>query len=574
VARRISLPPAPTETVPLASDTAQALRLIARRTWRFFETFVGPEDHALPPDNLQEEPRPVVAHRTSPTNLGLYLLSIVAARDFGWLGLLDAVGRLEETLATMGELERFQGHFYNWYDTREVRFLEPRYISTVDSGNLAGHLLVLAEACRQLAERPLFDSQVLLGIGDAVALIRESAPASAGQRTQAVTRRQLDEALAAVSAALETPPTRPTTPLQWAARLDEIAEGLHAVVDVAQALAAEQQEGSDAAAWAEVLAWAELAQACVASHAQDVDALLPWARLAGPGSLGHHFAAVPALAALPDACALAVQDRAPGEARDDDLAAALERCAGAAGTLLRRLAELARVAVELFTEMEFGFLFDPARKLFSIGYRVAEGELDASFYDLLASEARLASFIAIAKGEVPAGHWFQLGRPLTPVYRGSALISWSGSMFEYLMPALVMRSPAHSLLDQTCRLVVRRQIRYGAKRGVPWGVSESAFNGRDLELTYQYSNFGVPGLGLKRGLSEDLVVAPYATALAAMFEPEEARRNFARLERAGGRSRYGFYEAIDYTSARLPDEQDLAVVRAYMAHHQGMTLVA
>src|ERR1700726_185071 len=177
------------------------------------------------------------------------------------------------------------------------------------------------------------------------------------------------------------------------------------------------------------------------------------------------------------------------------------------------------MASELFAGMDFGFLYNPARKLFSIGYRVDDGELDPSYFDLLASEARLASFVAIAKGDAPVAHWFQLGRSLTPVDRGAALISWSGSMSEYLMPALVMRSPARSLLDQTCRLVVRRQVQYGAERGVPWGVSESAFNARDREFTYQYSNFGVPGLGLKRGLSEDLVVAPYATALAAMFEP-------------------------------------------------------
>jgi cyclic beta-1,2-glucan synthetase len=224
--------------------------------------------------------------------------------------------------------------------------------------------------------------------------------------------------------------------------------------------------------------------------------------------------------------------------------------------------------------MDMSFLYDPARKLFSIGYRVADGELDKSYYDLLASEARLASFIAIAKGDAPAAHWFQLGRPLTPVDRGAALISWSGSMFEYLMPALVMRSPAHSLLDQTCRLVVRRQIQYGAERRVPWGVSESAFNARDLELTYQYSNFGVPGLGLKRGLSEDVVVAPYATALAAMLEPRAAIRNFAHLARAGAAGRFGFYESIDYTASRLPEGKELAVVYAYMAHHQGMALLS
>ena len=183
----------------------------------------------------------------------------------------------------------------------------------------------------------------------------------------------------------------------------------------------------------------------------------------------------------------------------------------------------------MFDAMKFDFLFDPARQLLSIGYRVADGSLDPNCYDLLASEARLASFVAIAKGDVPARHWFRLGRALTPVDRGSALISWSGSMFEYLMPSLVMRAPAGSLLEQTNRLVVRRQIKYGAELGVPWGISESAYNARDLELTYQYSNFGVPGLGLKRGLSENAVIAPYATALAAMVDAEAAAQNFSRL---------------------------------------------
>ena len=224
--------------------------------------------------------------------------------------------------------------------------------------------------------------------------------------------------------------------------------------------------------------------------------------------------------------------------------------------------------------MEFGFLFDSGRQLLSIGYRVADGELDPSCYDLLASEARLASFVAIAKGDVPVRHWFRLGRALTPVDHGSALISWSGSMFEYLMPSLVMRAPAGSLLEQTSRFIVRRQMKYGAKLRVPWGVSESAYNARDIELTYQYSNFGVPGLGLKRGLSEDAVIAPYATALAAMVDPQAAARNFERLAAAGGRGRYGWYESLDYTPSRLPEGDPVAIVRAYMAHHQGMTLIS
>src|SRR5208283_5928004 len=253
---------------------------------------------------------------------------------------------------------------------------------------------------------------------------------------------------------------------------------------------------------------------------------------------------------------------------------AFERSAKAAGALDHRLTELKRVTGRMFAAMEFGFLFDPSRQLLAIGYRVAEGSLDPNCYDLLASEARLASFVAIAKGDVPARHWFRLRRDLTPVDRGSALISWSGSMFEYLMPSLVMRASDESMLSQSNRLVVRRQMKYGAELGVPWGVSESAYNARDLELTYQYSNFGVPGLGLKRGLSENIVVAPYATALASMVNPVAAVRNFAALAKAGAGGQFGWYEALDYTPGRIPEGRSAAVVRAYMAHHQGMSVVA
>ena len=261
-------------------------------------------------------------------------------------------------------------------------------------------------------------------------------------------------------------------------------------------------------------------------------------------------------------------------ARVDALAQALRQSAKDSAALSRRLSAITQKAEDMFQAMDFSFLFDHTRKQFSIGYRVADSTLDPNCYDLLASEARLTSFIAIAKGDVPSSHWFRLGRPLTPVGRGSALISWSGSMFEYLMPALMMISPTGSLLNQTYELVVRRQIDYGKERGVPWGISESAYNARDLDFTYQYSAFGVPGLGLKRGLSEDLVIAPYATALAAMIDPNAATQNLARLAEAGGKGTYGFYEALDYTSERVPEGKDNAVVRAYLAHHQGMSLVA
>ena len=572
--------------------------MTARRTWRFFETFVGPEDHALPPDNFQEEPQPVVAHRTSPTNLGLYLLSIIAAHDFGWLGTLAAVERLEATLGTMTGLARFRGHFYNWYDTRDLRPLDPLYVSSVDSGNLAGHLIALGQACQDILDRPLLGPQVLSGIADAVLLVRASAHAIADdRRSHIVTRTHLDEALDALTAALSPVPE---TPGDWALRLTELEAHAHTVVDMARTLTAERGDRADT----EVLAWAEAVQADIASHARDLDMAFPWARLVcgdalsygapppeqalGWTALAPCFAALPTLADTPERCETAIRAlttlrtrlategavRSDALAHIDTLVESLTRAAAASGALVRRLATLAQLTQTMFDAMEFGFLFDPTRQLFSIGYRVTDNSLDPGYYDLLASEARLTSFIAIAKGDVPASHWFKLGRALTPVGWGSALVSWSGSMFEYLMPALVMRSPAGSLLDQTCHLIVRRQRQYGAERGVPWGISESAYNARDLELTYQYTNFGVPGLGLKRGLSDDVVVAPYATALAAMIAPRAAAQNVARLTEAGASGQYGLYEALDYTATRLPQDTRVAVVRAYMAHHQGMALVA
>ncbi len=591
IARWISLPSLAARAAPLSAGDAQALRLIARRTWQFFATLVGPEDHALPPDNFQEDPNPVVAHRTSPTNLGLYLLSTVAAHDFGWLGTVDTVERLEATLETMSHLERFRGHLYNWYDTRECRPLDPRYVSSVDSGNLAGHLIALGHACREMSARSLLGSPALAGIEDGVLVLRESAggPAAAG-RARLAARRQLDGALDALMARVRT---APPTPAGWAGGLAALDVAAAELTTAARALIEADPDGGRAA-----LLWAEATHAGVRSHARDLDTLMPWARvLAGdpgaslaPGGLAmaRLEAGLLPLADIPEWCDAAVRELTTGRAgaltgadggravrdRLDALTGELERSAVASRALIRRLLILAQRAEAMVAGMDFGFLFNPKRKLFSIGYRVAEGSLDSSHYDLLASEARLTSFVAIAKGDVPVSHWFRLGRALTPVGQDSVLVSWSGSMFEYLMPTLVMREPPGSLLDQTGRLVVRRQIAYGAERGVPWGVSESAYNTRDLELTYQYSNFGVPGLGLQRGLSEDVVIAPYATALAAMIDPAAAVRNFQHLAEAGAMGPHGFYEALDYTAPRLPADTSVAVVRTYMAHHQGMLVVA
>ena len=515
VARFVSLAPGVEGVATISPAETQSLRRTARLTWRFFETFVTPDDNMLPPDNFQEDPTPIVAHRTSPTNIGLYLLSVVSAHDFGWISAEQAVGRLEATLATMLRMQRFRGHYYNWYDTRDLRALEPRYISSVDSGNLAGHLIALANACREWRNAPLAAAVRLAGVADMVALTAQSAVRlRLGRVTQTVTPRQLEDALAALTKTIETP-----TKSDEAVREQfvDLAREAAVVVDIARAIALERSDGTGS----DLLYWSDAALTGIAAH-----------RI--------------------------------------EMAAAAEIVAARGARLI--LLEDAFRGIAMATE--FGFLFDHERQLLSIGFLVSESSLDANCYDLLASEARLASFFAIAKSDIPARHWFRLGRAATSVAHGAALISWSGSMFEYLMPPLVMRAPAGSLLDQTDHLIVRRQIQYGEKNGLPWGISESAYNARDLEFTYQYSNFGVPGLGLKRGLGENNVIAPYATGLASMVDPSAAVANWRRLAEMGARGRHGFYEAVDFTPARVQEGERFALVRAYMAHHQGMTIVA
>ncbi len=504
VALWISRAPGSVRQPGFAVLEARDLRLIARRTWRYFETFVTPSDNMLPPDNFQEVPAPVVAHRTSPTNIGLYLLSTVAAHDFGWTGRIESIERLEATLASMQRLQRFNGHFFNWYETRDLRPLDPMYVSSVDSGNLAGHLIAMANACREWSRSLPQGTMIQRGMGDNLNLAREAliaSPLTGDQRGQVTP--MLDEIAGLLSGVLPI-----ETQLPSLRRLTEKA-----------AVLVSSRFATDGAA--DLIFWVGSLRKAVAEHVRD---------------------------------SLEIAER-------------LE-------TLKSRLAAIATTAQGMAMAMNFAFLLDPKRKLLSIGYSVSENNLDPNCYDLLASEARLASLFAIAKGDVPTRHWFRLGRTATPIEGGSALISWSGSMFEYLMPSLVMRAAAGSLLEQTNRLVVKRQQVYGRMLGIPWGVSESAYNARDLELTYQYSNFGVPGLGLKRGLAENVVIAPYATGLAAMVDPKGAIRNFAHLTKLGGRGQYGFYEAVDFTRSRLPDGEVQAIVRNFMAHHQGMTIVA
>ncbi len=593
------------EREELTESDEHHVRLIARRTWRFFETFVGQEDQWLPPDNFQEDPRPLVAHRTSPTNIGLLLLSTVAAHDFGYTGTLELVERLELTFATLDKLPKFRGHCFNWYDTRTLEPLAPQYISTVDSGNLAGHLLALKQTCMELYDCPLFAARTLKGLGDAITLLRAEATrlGAMRQRTEVVTIKQLREEIEACAQLIAIEP--PATFSAWAALFAALVRRVKEIEDIVGALA--QEHGAEN--FAELRYWVgaclRLTQEAqrdlrllglngaaltaqlepLMKDSQSVAAQRLWQdaqtleRVASVAEMMERYeAALIAIAALRGELADRQQSGAPVESSPLDALAAmaqsLEDATHANQNLEARLSKLAGACERIFAAMDFKFLLDEERKVFVIGYNVSAGRADKSYYDLLASESRLTSFIAIAKGDAPQEHWFRLGRQLTPVDASRALISWTATMFEYLMPLLVMRSYQNTLLDQTHRAAVERQIEYGQERGVPWGISESGYNARDVHLNYQYGPFGVPGLGLKRGLSEDLVVAPYATMLAAPVAPHRAFNNLRRLERTGALARYGFYEAIDYTPERLPQEQPHALIRSFMAHHQGMSLVA
>jgi cellobiose phosphorylase len=527
--------------------------------------------------------------------MGLALLANLAARDFGYLSVGSLIRRTQDTLATMLRLERHRGHFYNWYKTRTLRPLLPLYVSSVDSGNLAGHLLTLGSGLREQADEKNFAPQIFAGLRDTVRVLRDLVHENA--------------ALAKLDAELEQAPSSLRAAFTLLERVTDQA------TTIAAALANEEEE---------LKGWAQTLKRNCEEHLEELRFLAPWLALADFGfenpkseinqrakepqsavrnsdkSRARDESRCPQSAILQrldqpstlrevakfeqSLCPLieaALQDlpTEPAQSRKEEqkhlteLSLCLREASDRARQRLLALETLAKQSDEL-AAMDFSFLFDPARDLFSIGFNVTERRCDPSFYDLLAAEARLCSYVAIALGQVPQDHWFSLGRLLVASRGEPILISWSGSMFEYLMPVLVMPNYENTLLDHTCQAAVQQQIEYGKLRGVPWGISESGYNRTDVHLNYQYRAFGVPGLGLKRGLADDLVIAPYATALALMIAPREACENLQRLAVEGRAGAYGFYEAVDYTPSRLPPDETSATIRSYMAHHQGMSLLA
>ena len=486
---------------------------IARDTWRYFERCVVAGDNHLPPDNLQTFPHDTVAHRTSPTNIGLYLLSVASARQFGWIGTQELTARMEATLATLLKLQRHRGHFLNWYDTQTCAPLLPLYVSTVDSGNLTGHLLAVAQACLELSKAP------------------HDQDASA--RAISASHRRLAPFLA----------------LKASHRIDGPIAHLLAMKDP---LALCQQ---DIEAFGQALQDAdeELAQLCP----PEAESAIP-----DPETPGAEIAWL-----------LADHLKTLRSAWQDTQALWSPNSSGTRKTV-SRLERLSSDFETLAWQADYGFLYGRKRHLLHIGYRIAEQQLDAGFYDLLASESRLTSLLAIARGDVPVRHWAALGRLYLVKGADIGLQSWSGSMFEYLMPGLILEEPYGSVLGEACQTALQEQIDFAHARQVPWGISESAYAGRDHTLAYQYAPQGVARLALRRTPPDELVVAPYATALAAQISPVRASDNFAALERLGARAQYGFLESLDFTPSRQSGMQRFTPVCTFMAHHQGMSIVA
>ncbi|MFU8857083.1 MAG: GH36-type glycosyl hydrolase domain-containing protein [Deferrisomatales bacterium] len=580
------------------------LSWLARRTWFFFERFVGPDDHWLPPDHFQESPKGVVAHRTSPTNVGLGLLSTLSAHDFGYIGKLLLAFRVSQAFESLDRLERYRGHFLNWYDTRTLKPLHPRYVSTVDSGNLAASLVALREGCLEVLEAPVLRWEEWQGLLDTLSVLAEELERmkEPAHTVFSPVRAHLDEVRRQILAVRHDR-------LRWPPLWETLAE--RQGPELARLLGVLLDQGTVGMSAGELDGlrdWSERIRRQLHNTLRELRTLTPWRfslahvpelLRSGPESglqrawraLRGRLEATESLVALAGAYEThreGLRDlvlrtrRAPSSEAEreraagwlEDLLGSLRRTENVARELVKRYTDIMARAERTVAAMDFRFLFDSRRKLFTIGYNVDAEQHDTNHYDLLSSEARVASLLAIAKGDAPQAHWLHLGRPVTQLNGSRALLSWSGTLFEYLMPLLLLEEHPGTLLAESDRAAMKWQVAYGQQKGVPWGVSESGYYRFDTQQNYQYRAFGVPGLGLKRGLEEDLVVAPYACLLALPLDPQEVMDNVERLIEEGLLGGYGLYEAVDYTPSRLTLGQKKALVRSYMAHHQGMILVS
>lgn len=557
---------------PVTAEQLRDLGRIARRTWRYFEEFTDARSHYLTPDNYQADPPRGIAFRTSPTNIGLGLTAILSAKDFGYIGTKEMMDLLIKTIANMENLEKWNGHLYNWYDTRTMKPLHPAYISTVDSGNLACYLIALAQGLLEIRKRPLVDARFTEGLRDTLLCAGAEGASTFGQilmhlempGSQPIQLTQFRKVLIAL---LEEQWLTPIKNDVWKAkairsikmRLTELDEWMPAVAFLANIPADLLQNSNHTGVSADLHEMLEMLNAVTS---------LRQLAVVSKEAINRVESIIEIL-----------QESGMTEEQEGmlwliNLDIALRYSLENAEQVDGRMMNLISRVQALADNMRFEPLFEPKKQLFSIGFMIEDNKLTNSYYDLLASEARQTSYLCIARGEIPVSHWSRMGRALTVVDGYKGLISWTGTMFEYFMPLLLMKSYANTILDETYSFVIKSQKKYGRQRNMPWGTSESAFHSMDASLDYQYKAIGVPWLGLRRGLIEDAVAAPYATFLALQVDPVSAIKNIERLKKEGLDGPYGFYEAVDYTPERLPFESKRAVIKSFMAHHQGMSILA
>ena len=553
-------------TERILKEDINDLGKIARKTWRYFEEFISPSNNYLIPDNYQQEPYRGLAERTSPTNIGLSLLSVIVARDMGFIGYLEMTDIISKIISTLESLKKWNGHLYNWYNTKTLKKLSPGYISTVDNGNLVCYLTTLVQGLDDYLGCPIVDIKFISGILDTMGCA-EQGDFDAGQITQFMddmqSAKKIDFAVwtEILNKFLSEDTLNGFKDLVWRPKVERMVKRF-------------KSELSELVPWVDVLALQPRA----------MPEQLSGEYLARIDKVTVYLRSNPSIRELPAICTDALESIdiliADYECSNEeitswlrDIKKAFEQSRNTAETLIGANINLVERINALSKAMLFKPLYNPKKQLFSIGYSTREKKLTRSHYDLLASEARQTSFIAIARGEVPASHWFRMGRTLTVMDGYKGLVSWTGTMFEYLMPLLVMKSYKNTLLDETCSFAVRNQKKYGMQMGIPWGTSESGYHSLEKNKDYKYKAFGVPWLGLKRGLVGNAVIAPYATFLALMVDPESALQNISHLKSDGLEGDYGFYEAADYTPKSLLNRKN-AIVMSFMAHHEGMSLLA
>ena len=553
------------------------------------------------------------------------LLANLAAYDFGYITSGKLIERTSNTIQSMDRLERFHGHFLNWYDTQTLQPLYPKYVSSVDSGNLSGHLLTLRRGLLELGDQKLISARLRDSLAIKLKILESNSGTTKDERTKKSHSgsarseiRSLEHVMNLLRriCAAGILPLNFTKSREWLQELQTVsAEALNASSKTAENPVAttlrnlEQQCRDVLTELSSTALWLPLSNAppqlrpnensnpsqpaselhtilnqldaipTLREIANFKQQLLPKldAILAGQVVDSSANEGVPSATGVVETSPSMISNRLMLQPAEREwlgqLRELLKTSCLEANQQLASIDTLAEHCREL-ADIEYDFLYCSRRRLLAIGFNVSEMRRDGSYYDLLASEARLASFVGIAQGRLEQEHWFALGRSLTTSHGQQALLSWSGSMFEYLMPLLVMPTYDNTLLDQTYHAVIDRQIEYGKQRGIPWGVSESGYNATDAQLNYQYRAFGVPGLGFKRGLADDLVIAPYAAAMALMVVPKQACSNLQLMATRGFEGEYGFHEAIDYTPSRLSRGQSHSVVRSYMAHHQGMSFLS